>query len=61
MFEVFASLCFYGASMILQCEDFVIESYDDQLSCEIATSAYRRDSGFINPACIPSPDVEEMP
>lgn len=61
MFEVFAGFCFYGASMIMQCEDYVIDSYDDQLSCEIATNYYRRDNGFIQPACIPSPEVEPMP
>ncbi|WNT48238.1 hypothetical protein SPLA5a_PHROGS00155 [Salmonella phage SPLA5a] len=61
MFEVFAGICFYGASMMMQCDDFVIESYDDPLSCEIAASGLRRDLDYIDPACIPSPEVEPMP
>ncbi len=61
MFEVFAGLCFYGAMALQNCDDYVVETYDDQLSCEIAASAYRRDTRWINPACIPSPEVEPMP
>lgn len=61
MFEVFTGLCFYAASMVMHCDDFVVESYDDQLSCEIAAAGYRRDPKYITPACIPSPEVEPMP
>lgn len=62
MFEVFAGFCFYAALGLSQCDDYVVESYDDQLSCEIAAAGYRReDHRFINAACIPSPEVEPMP
>jgi hypothetical protein len=62
MFEVFAGFCFFTAMGLTQCDDYVIESYDDPLSCEIAATGYRReDHRFINPACIPSPEVEPMP
>lgn len=61
MFEVFAGICFYGASMVTACDDFIVESYDDQLTCEIVASTLRRDTDYINPACIPSPEVEPMP
>jgi hypothetical protein len=61
MFEVFAGMCFYGIAMIRDCEDMVVESYDDPLSCEIVAATYRRNVNWISPACIPSPEVEPMP
>jgi len=61
MFEVFAGLCLYVAGMATRCDDYVIESYDDQLTCEIVANDYRLDPKWINPACIPSPEVEPMP
>lgn len=61
MFEVFAGMCFYAAMGLQRCDDFVIESYDDQLTCEIVANDYQADRRWINPACIPSPEVEPMP
>lgn len=61
MFEVFAGMCFYAAAALKQCDDFVVESYDDPLTCEIVAADYRQDSRWINPACIPSPEVEPIP
>lgn len=61
MFEVFAGMCFYSALALKQCDDYVVESYDDQLTCEIVASDYKRQGRWINPACIPSPAVEPMP
>lgn len=59
IFEVFAGMCFYGAAAVRQCDDYVVESYDDVLTCEIVTSEYSRDRRWINPACIDS--LEAMP
>lgn len=61
MFEVFAGMCFYSALALKQCDDYVVESYDDQLTCEIVAVDYQRQGRWINPACIPSPEVEPMP
>jgi hypothetical protein len=61
MFEVFASICLFGAAMVQDCNDYVVESYDDQLTCEIVANGYRLDPLWIDPACIPSPAVEPMP
>ena len=61
MFEVFAGMCFYSALALKQCDDFIVESYDDQLTCEIVAKEYATDRRWINPACIPSPEVEPMP
>lgn len=61
MFEVFAGMCFYVMGMAARCDDYVVESYDDQLTCEIVAADYRRDPGYINPACIPSEEIEPMP
>lgn len=62
MFEVFATFCFFSGLGLPQCDDYIVETYDDPLSCEIAAAGYRRgDHHFINPACIPSPEVEPMP
>lgn len=61
MFEVFATVCYMAAFGLNQCDDFVIESYTDQLTCEVVAADLRRDHSYINPACIPSPEVEPMP
>lgn len=61
MFEIFAGLCIYAAGLAASCDDYVVESYDDQLTCEIVAADYRRDPKWVNPACIPSPEVEPMP
>lgn len=61
MFEVFAGMCFYAALGLKQCDDYTVEAYDDQLTCEIVANDYRQDRRWINPACIPGPEVEEMP
>lgn len=61
MFEVFAGMCFYAAAALKQCDDYTVEAYDDQLTCEIVANDYRQDPRWINPACIPSPEVEPMP
>lgn len=60
MFEVFAGMCFYSALALKQCDDFIVESYDDPLTCEIVARDYSQDRRWINPACIPSPEVEPM-
>ena len=61
MFEVFAGMCFYGAAMLKQCDDYVVESYDDPMTCEIVAVDYQRQGRWINPACLPSESVEPMP
>lgn len=61
MFEVFAGMCFYAAAALKQCDDYTVEAYDDQLTCEIVANDYRKDPRWINPACIPGPEVEAMP
>lgn len=61
MFEVFAGMCFYAAAALKECEDYTVEVYDDQLTCEIVANGYRQDHRWINPACIPGPEVEAMP
>lgn len=61
MFEVFAGMCFFVSAMTQECHDYTVESYDDQLTCEIVANNYRRDLNWIDPACIPSPEVEPMP
>lgn len=61
MFEVFAGMCFYAAAALRQCDDFVVDSYDDQLTCEIVANDYATDRRWINPGCVPSPEVEPMP
>lgn len=61
MFEVFAGMCFYSALALKQCDDFIVDSYDDQLTCNIVEREYSTDRRWINPACIPSPEVEPMP
>ncbi|UZZ64322.1 hypothetical protein A54_82 [Septuagintavirus sv54] len=61
LYEVFAGFCFYGAAAVRQCDDYVVESFDDPLACEIVTTTYEQDRRWINPACIASPEVEAMP
>lgn len=61
MFEVFAGMCFYGAMLVRDCHDYTVESYNDPLSCEIVVADYRRNPNWIDPACIPGPEVEPMP
>ena len=61
MFEVFAGMCFYAAAALRQCDDFVVDSYDDQLTCEIVANTRRMDTKYINAMCIPDPTVEPMP
>lgn len=60
MFEVFATMCFLS-NFIMNCEDYVIDSYDDPLTCEIVAEGYRKDNRYILSQCIPSPEVEPMP
>lgn len=61
MFEVFAGMCFYTALAVRQCDDYIVETYDDQLTCEIVANDYGKKDRWINPACIPTPEVEAMP
>lgn len=61
MFEVFAGFCFYGAMALRQCDDYTVEVYHDPLTCEIVATDYRQDRRWLNPVCIPSPEVEPMP
>ena len=61
MFEVFATVCFFGGMGLAGCDDYVTDSADDQLTCEIVANARRMDTKYINVMCIPSPEVEPMP
>lgn len=46
MFEVFAGMCFYTALAVRQCDDYIVESYDDQLTCEIVANDYGQKDGL---------------
>ena len=61
MFEVFATMCFFGGLGLAECNDYVTDSYDDQLTCEIVANTRRMDTTYINAMCIPDPTVEPMP
>lgn len=61
MFEVFAGMCFYAVAMTRECHDYTVESYDDQLTCEIVRNDYATRPNWIDAACIPGPEVEPMP
>jgi hypothetical protein len=61
MFEVFAVVCALSGYGLNQCDDYVIDSYDDRLTCEISAAGSARDKRYYLVACIPSPEIEPMP
>lgn len=61
MFEVFATMCFLSNFGYMTCEDYVVDSYDDQVTCEIVAAERRKDRRYILAQCIPGPEVEPMP
>lgn len=61
MFEVFATMCFLSNFGFMNCKDYVTDTFDDQVTCEIVAAERRKDTSYILAQCIPSPEVEPMP
>lgn len=61
MFEVFAVTCMLSGFGYMNCDDNIIDSYDDPVTCEIVAADRRKDHRYMLVQCIPGPEVEPMP